>query len=335
MPNALPPDGLSTSAALDEDDSRPNPAGMPDPAALVLLAEIADAGSVTAAARKLGCSQPAVSKQLRRLEESLGVALFERSLRGVQATAYGLALLPRARSIRSQARQAGEEVLQRRGLKEGRVAVALSHFATMALMPRVIPAFLARWPGVQLSIVPPTFQLGGLREGAPDFAVMSLPAEQLGPEFITRALYATTVSVVVRPEHPLANVQSLSQLATAQWVLPSMESSVARGLARAFGLAGLPPPQCTVTCQTLTGLETLARHSDLVAAMPVEVHESRMQASGLCRVPIQETIEGARVALLRWADAQPTPAGQDLEESFAQAAYQLAREQAQNRVRAS
>jgi DNA-binding transcriptional LysR family regulator len=188
---------------------------------------------------------------------------------------------------------------------------------------------------VQLSIVPPTFQLGGLREGAPDFAVMSLPAEQLGPEFITRALYATTVSVVVRPEHPLANVQSLSQLATAQWVLPSMESSVARGLARAFGQAGLPPPQCTVTCQTLTGLETLARHSDLVAAMPVEVHESRMQASGLCRVPIQETIEGARVALLRWADAQPTPAGQDLEESFAQAAYQLAREQAQNRVRAS
>jgi DNA-binding transcriptional LysR family regulator len=335
MPNALPPDGLSTSAALDEDASRPNPAGMPDPAALVLLAEIADAGSVTAAARKLGCSQPAVSKQLRRLEESLGVALFERSLRGVQATAYGLALLPRARSIRSQARQAGEEVLQRRGLKEGRVAVALSHFATMALMPRVIPAFLARWPGVQLSIVPPTFQLGGLREGAPDFAVMSLPAEQLGPEFITRALYATTVSVVVRPEHPLANVQSLSQLATAQWVLPSMESSVARGLARAFGLAGLPPPQCTVTCQTLTGLETLARHSDLVAAMPVEVHESRMQASGLCRVPIQETIEGARVALLRWADAQLTPAGQDLEESFAQAAYQLAREQAQNRVRAS
>jgi DNA-binding transcriptional LysR family regulator len=308
---------------------------MPDPAALVLLAEIADAGSVTAAARKLGCSQPAVSKQLRRLEESLGVALFERGLRGVQATAYGLALLPRARAIRSQARQAGEDVLQRRGLKEGRVAVALSHFATMALMPQVIPTFLARWPGVQLSIVPPTFQLGGLREGAPDFAVMSLPAEQLGPEFITRALYATTVSVVMRPGHPLANAQSLAQLAAAQWVLPSMESSVARGLARAFGQAGLPPPQCTVTCQTLTGLETLARHSDLVAAMPVEVHESRMQASGLCRVPLKETIEGARVALLRWADAQPTPAAQDLEESFAQAAYQLARKQANTRLRVS
>ena len=175
MPNAPLPFGLSLSSELDAGLSSPHSALMPDPAGLVLLAEIADAGSVTAAARNLGCSQPAVSKQLRRLEASLGVHLFERGLRGVQATAYGLALLPRARAIRSQARQAGEDVQQRRGLKEGRVAVALSHFATMALMPRVIPAFLARWPGVQLSIVPPTFQLGGLREGAPDFAVMSLP----------------------------------------------------------------------------------------------------------------------------------------------------------------
>ena len=331
MPESPSAAGLHSSSTLNDPAPTLTPAGMPDPAALVLLAEIADAGSVTAAARRLGCSQPAVSKQLRRLEESLGVALFERGLRGVQATEYGLALLPRARAIRSQARQAGEEVRQRRGHKEGRLVVALSHFATMALLPQVIPAFRLRWPEVQLSIVPPTFQLGGLREGAPDFAVMSLPAEQLGPEFITRALYATTVSVVVRAGHPLQQAQTLSQLVGAQWVLPSLESSVARGLDRAFEQARLAPPLCTVTCQTLTGLETLARHSDLVAAMPMEVHEARMQASGLCRVPIQETIDGARVAIVRWSDAKPTPAGQDLEESFVQAAYLLAREQARTR----
>jgi DNA-binding transcriptional LysR family regulator len=186
---------------------------------------------------------------------------------------------------------------------------------------------------VQLSIVPPTFQLGGLREGAPDFAVMSLPAVKLGPEFITRALYATTVSVVVRPGHPLEQAQSLSQLVDAEWVLPSLESSVARGLGRAFHQARLSLPKCTVTCQTLTGLETLVQHSDLVAAMPMEVHESRMRASGLRRVPIKETIDGARVAIVRWADARPTPAAEDLEESFVQAAYQLAREKAKTRGR--
>ncbi|NML46122.1 LysR family transcriptional regulator [Ramlibacter sp. G-1-2-2] len=297
----------------------------PDPAALVLLAEIADAGSVTEAARRLGVSQPAVSKQLRRLEQALGVTLFERGLRGIQPTEYGHALLPRARAIRTQARQAGEEVQQRRGLREGKLEIALSHFATIALLPRVMPAFRERWPGVQLSIVPPTFQLGGLREGRPDFAVMSMPAERLGAEYSARPLYATTVAVVLRPGHPLAGAKSLAELREAQWLLPSLESSVTRGLVRAFRQARIGTPQCAMTCQTLTGLETIATHTDLVAAMPLEVHEARASSTGLKRLPLAEPIEGPRVAILRWADAKPTPASADLEEAFVQAAHQMAR----------
>jgi LysR family transcriptional regulator, regulator of abg operon len=295
-----------------------------DPAALLLLAEIADAGGVTAAARRLGVSQPAVSKQLRRLEESLGVVLFERGLRGMQPTEYGKALLPRARAIRSQARQAAEDVQQRRGVREGRLEIALSHFATIALLPHVVPAFRARWPGVQLSIVPPAFHLGGLREGRPDFAVMSLPAEKLGAEYSARPVYATTVAVVVRPGHPLSQAKSLADLRSAQWLLPSMESSVTRGLARAFRTARLGSPQCAITCETLTGVEVLAASSDFVAAMPLEVHQARASASGLVRVPLAETIEGPRVAVLRWADARPTPASADLEEAFVQAAHRMA-----------
>ena len=298
---------------------------VPDPTALLLLAEIADAGSVTAAAQRLGVSQPAVSKQLRRLEQSLGVVLFERGLRGIQPTDYGKALLPRARAIRAQAQQAAEEVRQRRGLRGGRLEIALSHFATIALLPRVVPDFRARWPGVQLSIVPPAFQLGGLREGRPDFAVMSLPSEKLGSEYSARPVYATTVAVVVRQGHPLAGAKSLTELRNAQWLLPSVESSVTRGLARAFRAARLGAPQCAMTCQTLTGLEMLAASTDLVAAMPLEVHQARAAASGLRRVAVPEAIEGPRVAVLRWADARATPASADLEEAFVQAAHKMAR----------
>ena len=298
---------------------------VPDPSALVLLAEIADAASVTAAARRLGLTQPAVSKQLRRLEDSLNVTLFERGLRGVQPTEYGLALLPKARAIREQARQAAQEVMQRKGLREGRLTVALSHFATIALLPRVVAGFRQRWPGVQLNIVPPTFHLDGLRQGEPDFAVMSLPARPLGHEFTARALYATKVAVVVRQGHPLANAGSLRALSQAQWALPSQESSVSRGLNRSLRQAGLADARCAMTCQTLTGLETLVNATDLVAAMPLEVYEARSAASGLLRVPIEEPIEGPRVAVLRWVDAQATPASADLEAAFVQAAHQMAR----------
>ncbi len=299
----------------------------PDPAALLLLAEIADAGSLTAAARTLGTSQPALSKQLRRLEQQLGVPVFDRSLRGIVPTEYGLALLPRARAIRAQARQAGEDIAQRKGQREGQLVVALSHFAAIALLPRVVPQFRTRWPGVQVSITPPPFALAGLREGTPDFAVMSMPAERLGSEFTARPVYTTTVAVVARAGHPLALAQNLSELTNAEWIWPSSRSSVTRGVSRAFRQARLPEPICRVTCETLTGLETLVAHTNLLGAVPFEVQQARAQANGLHQLPLSQAIEGPRVALLRWADARPTPASADLEEAFVQAARQLARAQ--------
>ena len=298
---------------------------MPDPGALVLLAEIAEAGSLTEAARRLGTSQPALSKQLKRLEQALGVPVFERSLRGVLPTEYGAALLPRGRAIRAQSAQAGEDVAQRRGQREGRLTIALSHFATIALLPAVIPAFRARWPGLRLVIAPPSFEFGGLREGDPDFAVVSLPVERLGAEFLARPLYTSTVAVAVRPGHPLARARRLADLSDAEWVLPSLHSSTARGLEKACRAARLKPPRCTVTCATLTGLETLAANTDLVAAMPLEVQLARATASGLKRLLLEDRIEGPRVAIVRWADAHPTPAALDLEDAFVRAAKQLAR----------
>ena len=305
-------------------DPAPLPAA-PDPAALTLLAAVADAGSLTAAARELGSTQPALSKQLKRLEQALGVPLFERGVRGVTPTEYGAALLPRARTIREQARKAVEDVAQLRGRREGRLSVALSHFATIALLPRVMPAFRARWPGVTIRIAPPAFHHAGLREGEPDFAVMSQPAMRLGPEYATRPVYATTIVAVVRPGHPLARSRTLAALAGAEWVLPSLDSSIAHGLARAFRRARLPAPRCPVTCETLTGLETLVAGTDLVGAMPLEVHQQRAAASGLVRMPLETSIEGPRVVILRWADARPTPAAAALEEAFVRAAHALAK----------
>ena len=301
------------------------PAAGLDPAALVLLAEIAEAGSLTAAAQQLGVTQPALSKQLKRLENTLGVPVFKRNLRGVQPTEYGDALLPRARAIRAEARQAAEDVAQRRGLREGRLAVALSHFAAIALLPTVVPSFRNRWPGVHLAFMPPSFDLRGLREGTPDFAVVSLPAERLGAEFSVRTLYAATVAVVVRPGHPLASARRLSDLAGAEWVLPSLRSSTARGLEKASRQARLAVPHCAVTSETLTGLETLVLNTDLVGAIPLEVHRARAAASGLQRLALQEEIEGPRVAIVRWADGHPTPAATALEEAFLLAAQRLAR----------
>lgn len=289
-----------------------------DAAALTLLARIADAGSLSAAARALGLTQPALTKQLSRIERQLGVTLFARSIRGVRPTDYGCALLPRGRIVQAQLAQAAEDIAQLRGRREGQVSVALSHLATVSLLPSVLPPFRAGWPGVTLRILPPAFpqRFAGLREGSPDFAVEQLPGQPLGAEFQVRVLAAASIVGVVRAGHPLARATTLAQLAGAEWVMPSADSATASAVAAAFERARLAPPVSRVHCETLTGVEAIVGSTDLIAAMPDEVYESRARASGLVRLPLVVAPRANSLAIIRWADAKPTPAAQELAELF-------------------
>jgi DNA-binding transcriptional LysR family regulator len=182
---------------------------------------------------------------------------------------------------------------------------------------------------VRLRLVPPTFAqlLTGLREGLPDMALAQLPDEELGPEFVVRPLVDTALAAVVRPGHALARASSLSVLAEAgaEWVLPSEDSATGRALREAFERARLSPPRCSVTCETLTGVEAIVRASDLVAAMPAEVYEARAGAGGLLRLPLAPAPRGRTLALVRWAGTPPTPAAADLAELFVAQAHAHAR----------
>ena len=308
-----------------------------DPAALMLAATIAEAGSLTAAARKLGLSQPALTKQLHRVEQALGVPLFTRSTRGIAATEYALALLPRARTIRDQAVQAGEELAQLRGSREGRVTIALSHVATIAFLPEVMRRFRREWPEVQVCIGTTAFpdQFAGLREGTPDFAVVPLPVEPLSSEYQARPLYTSSMAVVVRAGHKLEGARQLAELIDADWLLPSLTSTSAVALRRAFERQSLSPPRCLISCETLTGIETLVLTSDLVGVVPVEVYEARAAASGLRRLALQTTLEGPSLALIRWADGQPTPAARRLAELFVETAHGKAKKAKPTAARAA
>ena len=298
-----------------------------DAEALQLIAEIAEAGSLSAAARRAGLTQPALTKQLARIERALGVPLFVRSIRGVQPTDYGQALMPRARTVRAQLRQAAEDLAQLRGQREGRVTIAISHLATIALLPRVIAGFREQWPAVTLRVVSPAFpyRLGGLREGAPDFAIAQLPAQPLGAEFVVRPLLPTAIVAVVRSGHPRARARTLTSLTGESWLFPSLDSSTASAVLNAFERARLPAPRCPVSCETLTGMETLVAATDLIGAFPRDVHAARAAATGLIALPLAEPIQGRGLSLIYWADAKPSPAARDLADRFIHAARALAR----------
>ncbi|MES3033817.1 MAG: LysR family transcriptional regulator [Gemmatimonadota bacterium] len=111
-----------------------------DTTLLRAFVETADAGALSRAARQLALSQPSLTAQIQRLEQHLGVALFDRHGRGVTLTDAGTALYPRARRILDEVRTT-EEAIRREGL-EGAATLSVGAIPTVA--PYVLPAALQR-----------------------------------------------------------------------------------------------------------------------------------------------------------------------------------------------
>src|SRR5438874_11830779 len=102
-----------------------------------MLAALARAGSLTAAARELHCTQPAVSHHLARLEAETGAQLVQRAGRGIRLTQAGRLLADRAAEIIGRIDAADAELSAHVGLSTGRVRLAGFASAISSLVPRM------------------------------------------------------------------------------------------------------------------------------------------------------------------------------------------------------
>ena len=132
------------------------------------------------AAERLHVAQPAVSEQVRKLEDELGVRLFDRTQRSVALTDAGTALLPEARRVLRQAeaaRLAARSASDRPGLRIGYVPTALR-----ASIPRTLRRLVATMPNLQITMEPGSGLelVDAVRAGELDVAVVSLPVPTAG-----------------------------------------------------------------------------------------------------------------------------------------------------------
>lgn len=115
--------------------------------------QVAELGSVSRASDRLRIAQPALSRQVRLLEEELGVPLFARHGRGMQLTPAGEALRARAGAILRQVEEARADLMDRAGTVRGRVVFGLTPTVGAVLATRLIERFLAEHPQVTLRVV--------------------------------------------------------------------------------------------------------------------------------------------------------------------------------------
>ncbi|AZK96016.1 MULTISPECIES: LysR family transcriptional regulator [Streptomyces] len=140
---------------------------------LRVLRAVATTGSFSAAARALGCTQPAVSQQMKALESSAGTPLLIRTGREMRLTQAGEALVRHATGILAGLTAAEEEVAAIAGLRAGRVRLVSFPSGSSTLVPTALAALRAAHPGTRVSLVDaePPRSVEMLREGDCDVAL--------------------------------------------------------------------------------------------------------------------------------------------------------------------
>ena len=120
---------------------------------LTALVTVADVGSVTKAARLLHLVQPAVTRQIRLLEEEVGVPLFERTPQGMTPTAAGVVLVDRARRALHELDRARAEIRPTLEQVTGLVTVGLLESVTDLLVQPLLTSVEERYPGIEVRIL--------------------------------------------------------------------------------------------------------------------------------------------------------------------------------------
>ncbi|AXX96516.1 LysR family transcriptional regulator [Profundibacter amoris] len=115
---------------------------------------VAEGGSLSAAARRLGASQPTLGRQIRQAEQQLGVTLFTRKSRGLQLTDIGQALLPAAQTMREAAGQMALAAAGQEQQIKGTVRITASVFVSHHILPPIIAHIVRQEPDIAIELTP-------------------------------------------------------------------------------------------------------------------------------------------------------------------------------------
>jgi LysR family transcriptional regulator of abg operon len=261
------------------------------------LIEVADKGSIRAAADSLAITQPALSRSIRGMEVELGVKLVERGPRGAELTAAGVRLLKYARIIEANLALAEKEL---RGLRSAsgkaeHIAFGMSWLTEVLVAAPLIARVLRQRPGLRLLTTVGDYEALApkLMSGRLEFFVGPPPIESPAAGVATELLTEFPAVTVVRAEHPLAHREdvTVSELLDAAWILPSSGTVPRVTYDNCFLRHGTAPPEPVFEVQPLSpAIRQLILQADLVTILPLAVIEGDIEAGLLRVLPFDDRI---------------------------------------------
>ena len=173
---------------------------------------VAETENVSRAALKLHVSQPALSRQIRDLEDELGFLLLERSAKSVRLTAAGRVFLTEARAVLQRAAEAVAAARAAAGGITGEINVGYAPSLTIQILPPALRRFQEKFPSVRVALhdLSTEEMLAQIGTGKLQVALtVQPPAKALrGLQYTSLARYALCVAVA--PGHRLARLRSVA-----------------------------------------------------------------------------------------------------------------------------
>lgn len=173
---------------------------------------VAEEQNVTRAAARLHVSQPPLSRQIRALEDELGIALFEHGAKSIRLTDAGRVFLVEANAVIRRAEEAVQAVKAVAAGQRGEIQVGYAPSLTVEILPRGLRRFQEAHPGVrvQLHDLSTEAMLRGLRDGDLHVGLLIRPSAKalVGLRFEELRRYA--VCVALHPAHPLARLRRVA-----------------------------------------------------------------------------------------------------------------------------
>lgn len=286
------------------------------PRQLRLLDVLAQTHNLSHAAERLHTTQPALSKQLKELEDAVGLPLFARHARGLRPTAYGEALLVHARRILDQLERAGDDMAALRAGSAGRVVLGASGAAVSDTAPRAVLRLLTQMPQARVRLVEGTMDqlVGQLLQGSLDVVVGRAAPELHEPGLQTEQLYSEPVHFVARPGHPLfRTTPDWSGVLACRWIIWPRGTPIREALEAALTAAGQHLPNDYVESDSLSANLALLADSDMIGAASHRAARRFEQAGALRILPLPLDSAGSVAMMWREDVSRPLALEQMLE----------------------
>ncbi|OPK11796.1 MULTISPECIES: transcriptional regulator CynR [Pseudomonas] len=262
------------------------------------LLAVADHGGFTRAAEALHVSQPTLSQQIRQLEETLGVSLFDRTSRTIKPTDAGQAYIECARRVLVEL-EAGKRALHDvRDLSRGTLRLAMTPTFMAYLVGPLVRDYVARYPNIHLQI----FELSmddieaGLVDDSLDIAIAFNQVRHADIEAIPA--FTETLGVMVGRDHPLYESQaalSAGELARLEFALLTTDFVTRNRIDEYFALEQITP-KVVIEVNSVSTLLEVIRHTAIATILPEPIAS---QDRALRKIPLLGEAPRRGAALLR------------------------------------